>query len=281
MRTPFTFLLLSQVLVLAACDKGYDPEDTDSSSDTDVDSDSDSDSDSEAPADLKLAEIADLGERLVDHEDMTVYLLSRDVPAVEYDEAESVCVGGCADKWAAVPPGDELVGAGLDEAYLGSLTREDGYEQATWKGWPLYTFADDYAPGDALGEGAGGQFFTVPAGGYSVMPRPNGEEPPYLIDAEGMALYRFAKDTKGYGQVDPVSACVEGCREVWPIAEASEISVPSSLDPAEFSSFERPDGGEQLTFRGWPLYRFSGDEAPGDTNGQGKAEGAFQLNDPS
>ena len=143
MRTPFTFLLLSQVLVLAACDKGYDPEDTDSSSDTDVDSDSDSDSDSEAPADLKLAEIADLGERLVDHEDMTVYLLSRDVPAVEYDEAESVCVGGCADKWAAVPPGDELVGAGLDEAYLGSLTREDGYEQATWKGWPLYTFADD------------------------------------------------------------------------------------------------------------------------------------------
>ena len=72
----------------------------------------------------RIAEIADLGERLVDHEDMTVYLLSRDVPAVEYDEAESVCVGGCADKWAAVPPGDELVGAGLDEAYLGSLTRD-------------------------------------------------------------------------------------------------------------------------------------------------------------
>jgi predicted lipoprotein with Yx(FWY)xxD motif len=33
--------------------------------------------------------------------------------------------------------------------------------------------------------------------------------------------------------------------------------------------FTRPDGTKQMTVNCWPIYTFSGDKAPGDTNGQG------------
>lgn len=42
----------------------------------------------------------------------------------------------------------------------------------------------------------------------------------------------------------------------------------------------REDGAEQVTYGGWPLYHFAGDEAPGDTNGQGVNDVWFVV-DPS
>ncbi|MFD0447742.1 hypothetical protein ACFQ10_43930 [Streptomyces indonesiensis] len=34
-------------------------------------------------------------------------------------------------------------------------------------------------------------------------------------------------------------------------------------------SVTRADGTKQLTLAGWPVYRFAGDNKPGDTKGQG------------
>ena len=45
--------------------------------------------------------------------------------------------------------------------------------------------------------------------------------------------------------------------------------LPAKLDATIFSVVSRPEGSHQLTAGKWPLYRFSGDAAPGDTNGQG------------
>jgi hypothetical protein len=39
--------------------------------------------------------------------------------------------------------------------------------------------------------------------------------------------------------------------------------------PVRLGTIERPDGKTQVTFKGRPLYSFSGDSKAGDVNGEG------------
>jgi predicted lipoprotein with Yx(FWY)xxD motif len=86
-----------------------------------------------------------------------------------------------------------------------------------------------------------------------------------LVDAEGMTLYLFTPDEAG------TPTCYDACAEAWPplLAEGDEIEVGEGLDDSDFSTVARTDDGEQIKIGDWPLYYFAGDEAPGDTNGQG------------
>jgi predicted lipoprotein with Yx(FWY)xxD motif len=91
----------------------------------------------------------------------------------------------------------------------------------------------------------------------------------YLTGANGMTLYYFGKDT-----VPNQTACTsDGCKAAWP---AATVADPASLPAAPagatgtFSTFVRSDDGtNQLAYNGHPLYYFAGDQAPGDTNGEG------------
>jgi predicted lipoprotein with Yx(FWY)xxD motif len=47
-----------------------------------------------------------------------------------------------------------------------------------------------------------------------------------------------------------------------------KTTVASGLDAKDFGELDTP-GGKQVTFRGYPLYRFFKDAQPGDTTGQG------------
>lgn len=91
---------------------------------------------------------------------------------------------------------------------------------------------------------------------------------PILTDAAGMTLYAFSPDTAG------MSACNGGCASTWPpLAPPSDGSAPSA-DPAAagtVDAFARADGSMQVEYNGSPLYYFSGDKNPGDTNGNGIA----------
>lgn len=84
-----------------------------------------------------------------------------------------------------------------------------------------------------------------------------------LVDADGMTVYVFTADTGG------VSTCTDACAETWPAVTADSAELPDGLDAAIFSVSEAPDGSFQLAAGNQPLYTFSGDAAPGDTNGQG------------
>jgi predicted lipoprotein with Yx(FWY)xxD motif len=84
-----------------------------------------------------------------------------------------------------------------------------------------------------------------------------------LVDGEGWVLYAFANDADG------VSNCNAGCEEAWPPLEGDAVTTEDPLSAADFSVIERESGAQQLAFRGRALYRYAGDEAPGDTNGQG------------
>ncbi len=86
----------------------------------------------------------------------------------------------------------------------------------------------------------------------------------YLADAKGMTLYWFKKDAPGK------STCAGPCVGYWPIYYREAVKAGKGLEDGDFGTITREDGEKQSTYRGYPLYYWAGDKAPGDTNGQGK-----------
>ena len=103
----------------------------------------------------------DLGSILVDAEGFTLYIFTNDTEGV------STCYDDCAANWPAVP-GDAAIGADLDAALFATAARDDGTEQLTVNGMPLYRFTPDEAPGDVNGQGVGGVWFVVGADGNMI-----------------------------------------------------------------------------------------------------------------
>lgn len=92
-----------------------------------------------------------------------------------------------------------------------------------------------------------------------------------LVDGEGFTLYGFTPDAGG------VPTCNAGCATSWPPLTVDSEELPEGLDADLFSVVERDDGSFQLVAGEWPLYRYSGDEGPGDVNGQGIGEQWFVV----
>lgn len=92
-----------------------------------------------------------------------------------------------------------------------------------------------------------------------------------LVDADGLTLYGFTEDTDG------VPTCDDDCAAAWPPLTVDSDELPGGLDPNVFTVVERSDGTFQLSAGNHPLYRFSGDSAPGDVAGQGVAEVWFAV----
>jgi len=84
-----------------------------------------------------------------------------------------------------------------------------------------------------------------------------------LVDSRGYALYLFEKDTS------TTSTCSDACAEAWPPVTTDGAPVAGeSVTASMLRTSRRSDGTTQVTYAGHPLYRFSGDRKPGDTNGQ-------------
>jgi predicted lipoprotein with Yx(FWY)xxD motif len=85
-----------------------------------------------------------------------------------------------------------------------------------------------------------------------------------LANSHGDTLYLFKKDS-GAG-----SACSGACASAWPPLRASGTpTVGTGANASLVGSTPRSDGKPQVTYNGHPLYTFTGDQSPGDTNGQG------------
>lgn len=87
----------------------------------------------------------------------------------------------------------------------------------------------------------------------------------FLVDGAGSTLYYFEPDPPG------ASVCAGDCLAAWP-AVTVDGANPLQGDETVTGTLgviAREDGEQQATYRGRPLYYFSGDEAAGDTNGQG------------
>jgi len=121
---------------------------------------------------------------------------------------------------------------------------------------------------DASGDGAEGGEATVEV-------RSTDEYGDVLVDGDGMTLYVFDEDEQGAGE----SACTGGCADTWPPLTGGTASAGDGVD-VELTTFEREDGSSQVAAEGRPLYGYSGDDGPGDTNGQGVG-GTWWVVEPS
>jgi predicted lipoprotein with Yx(FWY)xxD motif len=118
--------------------------------------------------------------------------------------------------------------------------------------------------GDSGGGGGGSSSAPAPhATGDAVSAQPTSLGT-ILVNGQGRTVYDFAAD-KG-----TTSACTGSCASVWPPVAAPN-PLPKSLPGVSgaIGTTTRPDGTRQLTVAGHPVYTFSGDSAPGQTNGQG------------
>jgi predicted lipoprotein with Yx(FWY)xxD motif len=231
-------------------------------------------------ATLMLATDARLGRHLVDGNGRSLYYFAKDVPAGGTQAAISNCDAGCLPIWP-IFHADNVVAQGIGAADVGQITRSDGSNQTTYKGFPLYYYAGDTAAGDTRGEGVNGIWYVVHDPTYSIAQLSKANEAAtYLTDGAGRSLYSFAQDTVGTSTTPPVTACTSAqCMTSWLAFLTDQFTVPSDLAAADFTVYTRADGMQQSAYRGHPLYYFAGDTAPGQTNG--RAVPGWQTVDPA
>jgi predicted lipoprotein with Yx(FWY)xxD motif len=101
---------------------------------------------------LKVAAIEG-AEVLTNAEGLTLYVFAND----NAGDGTSACNGACRSAW---PPfiieGTGVTAPAAITAQVGTIVRIEGTNQVTYNGKPLYTFANDTAPGDMNGDGLGG-----------------------------------------------------------------------------------------------------------------------------
>jgi len=102
-----------------------------------------------------------LGKILVDGKGMTLYMFVPD------NMGPSTCVDKCLEAWPSLA-GPATAGTGVDASKLGVAARPDGTQQATYGGWPLYTFIQDAAPGDVTGQDSGEKWYVIGADGVPI-----------------------------------------------------------------------------------------------------------------
>ena len=83
-----------------------------------------------------------------------------------------------------------------------------------------------------------------------------------LVDSTGMALY--TADEEADGEV----RCVDTCTEFWEPLVAADGAPTAAPEAGTLGVTERPDGTQQVTADGRPLYTFVQD-SPGNVTGDG------------
>lgn len=213
------------------------------------------------------------GQYLADERGMALYIYGGDYPGDCEHAPISNCANDCVVAWPLFDAGARVLPDTLDDSLFGTLDRGDGSTQTTYRGWPLYYYKKDLQPADVLGHGKGVWYLATVALPNIVVVNLaiNNETKRVLADEDGHTLYTFADDTQGTGSTDPLSACTGECSKSFPPFIVKRFAPVSILDPANFRFFVRPDGTQQIAYKGAPLYLSALDARSGEQAGSATA----------
>jgi predicted lipoprotein with Yx(FWY)xxD motif len=213
---------------------------------------------------------------LTDSSGMTLYTFEGDARR----DGQICSSSSCEPEWIAVsaptiamPVGDFSI-----------VTRGDGARQWCYRGRPLYTYSGDKLPGDVRGAGR--------APRWDVAALTQDFRPPDVavtaldgygdvVSVHGMTLYGgypfehriggrnqrddFTHNSYLKGKLLGPNACVEAhCLALWhPFAAPADAQPDGWWEP-----IVRSDGTKQWAYKGYALYTYALDTAPGDHSGQ-------------
>jgi predicted lipoprotein with Yx(FWY)xxD motif len=98
----------------------------------------------------------------------------------------------------------------------------------------------------------------------------------YFVDGKtARTVYRHAPDKNG---INNFSNGVAGHDANWPVfyAPIAGLDVPTGVSKADFQVIISL-GGQQLTYKGWPLYYFVADGVRGNNKGISVGGGAWPI----
>ncbi len=86
-----------------------------------------------------------------------------------------------------------------------------------------------------------------------------------LTNVNGRTLYTLSGERNGK------FICKGACLQSWPLLVVPAGTNP--IGPVKLGTVKRPDGKMQVTYKGLPLYTYTGDSKKGDVNGEGLKTG--------
>ena len=207
---------------------------------------------------------------LTDASGKTLYYFTPDTATT------SACTSTCAQTWPpllATGSGTPTSASSLPGTL--SVVSSGNGNQVAYNGHLLYTFSGDTSPGQTNGEGLFGKWFVattnlaVGNGSSSgaliktATATVQGKSVTILTDASGKTLYYFTPDTAA------ASSCTGSCAQTWPPLLATSATPTSATTLPGKLTVVSSGNGNQVEYNGHLLYTFSGDTAPGQTNGEG------------
>ncbi|MGA8016779.1 MAG: hypothetical protein WCB85_12760 [Candidatus Dormiibacterota bacterium] len=202
---------------------------------------------------------------------------------------------------ALLTEGAPIAGPGVKHSLLGTVTRSDvlsgqSVQQVTYSGLPLYRFVFDDTPGDTEGANlfdpvpspTGTWYLVDPRGGQPAPGRAQLQVEPGT-DVLGVSMdngffdvsanvsfpvYTLSKDS-GHDRASKENGrqadCQSYCALIWqPVLTSGPPEAGPGVDQHALGTIVRPNGTQQVTYHGKPLYLFIKDAyIPGVTGTQG------------
>jgi predicted lipoprotein with Yx(FWY)xxD motif len=104
---------------------------------------------------IKIQEKKGIGIYLTDTEGKALYWFKKD------SSGKSACAGSCLEKWPIYYRETVAAPKEIKAEDFGTIIREDGKKQTTFRGYPLYYWINDKKPGETTGQAVNNVWFVI------------------------------------------------------------------------------------------------------------------------